>query len=125
MEEVHILEVMFVVLNREDLLDEILQAFLDLGISGATVLESSGMGRLMNGDVPIFAGLRRLLDGGNRTYNKTIFTVIRDKDLAILASDRIRAIMGHFLEPDTGVLFSIPVTRFFGHQWSKEAPHDN
>lgn len=119
------MEVMFVVLNREDLLDEILQAFLDLGISGATVIESSGMGRLMNGDVPIFAGLRRLLDGASRTYNKTIFTVIRDKDLALLASERIRAIMGHFLESDTGILFSIPVTRFYGHQWSKEVPSDN
>lgn len=46
------MEAMFIVLNREEYLGEVLKAFVDLGISGATVVESSGMGRLLNSPVP-------------------------------------------------------------------------
>lgn len=122
------MEVMFIVLNHEEHLKDILKTLLDLGVSGATIVESCGMGRLLNSDVPIFAGLSRILEGrdhaGPRTYNKTIFTVIRDPQVADIAAQRIRSILGSFETPDTGILFSVPVTRFFGNRWSKEDATD-
>lgn len=114
--EVLTVEAMFIVLNREEYLEKILQVFVDLQISGATVIESSGMGRLLAGNEPLFASFRHLLGGEERTYNKTIFSVIREPQMADLAAQRIRAILNDFREPDTGVIFSVPVTRFYSNQ---------
>ena len=50
------MQLLIAVINQEELLDEILAGFLELGITGATVLRSEGMGRLLAHDIPIFAG---------------------------------------------------------------------
>ena len=49
------------VLNQEERLEEILEAFLELGINGATILDSIGMGRILAHDIPIFAGFQIFL----------------------------------------------------------------
>ena len=38
---------MVFVLNREEYLDEILSGFVELGIGGATIIDSMGMGRIL------------------------------------------------------------------------------
>ena len=35
------------VLNREELLEQVLEAYVEAGISGATILDSEGMGRFL------------------------------------------------------------------------------
>lgn len=43
--------ILFLVLNQTEYLDEILDAFVDVGIRGATIIDSQGMGSaLANGD---------------------------------------------------------------------------
>ena len=49
---------MVVVLNKEEYLDEVLSGFVEIGIGGATILDSTGMGRILTQDIPIFAGLQ-------------------------------------------------------------------
>ena len=39
---------MIFVLNREELLEEVLSGFLEIGIGGATILDSTGMGRVLS-----------------------------------------------------------------------------
>jgi nitrogen regulatory protein P-II 1 len=62
------------VVNDADKVDEILSGFLEIGITGATIISSEGMGRLLSHDIPIFAGLQTLLQG-SRPQNRTIFSV--------------------------------------------------
>ncbi|MEZ4568672.1 MAG: hypothetical protein R2860_17465 [Desulfobacterales bacterium] len=59
-------------------MDELITGWLDLGISGATVIETTGALQLISQHIPIFAGLRSLTSGGGR-HNKTIFTAIKIK----------------------------------------------
>jgi len=63
------------ILNAPEKLDSILAGFVALGVKGATVISSQGMGRLLSHDIPIFAGLQTLIDR-SRPENRTILTVV-------------------------------------------------
>ncbi len=97
--------IFFLILNKYEHLDEILEVFLELGIRGATVIDSVGMGQLLQMDVPIFAGLRDLLPG-SRPYNKTIFTIMEDESIPQVVAG-IEQIIGDLNESGTGIAFSI------------------
>jgi nitrogen regulatory protein P-II 1 len=98
----------FFLVIKEDFLDEVLEAFLELDVRGATVLDSVGMGRILAYEIPIFAGLRSIIPG-NRPYNKTIFTIIEEEKMESLVH-AIEQICGDFSTPGTGVMFTIPIT---------------
>jgi hypothetical protein len=97
----------FFLIIKEDFLDEVLEAFLELDIRGATVLDSVGMGRILAYEVPIFAGLRSIIPG-SRPYNKTIFTIIDEDKLESLVA-AVEQICGDFSTPGMGVMFTVPV----------------
>ncbi|MFP4473976.1 MAG: hypothetical protein ACLFOY_00355 [Desulfatibacillaceae bacterium] len=67
------------VINNEHLLEDILTGWLDIGITGATVVESTDLLRLISDTIPIFAGFRSLTSGG--PHNKTVFTAIESKEV--------------------------------------------
>jgi len=50
------------ILNSPDDVDAILAGFVELGVRGATIINSEGMGRVLSHDIPIFAGLQTLLN---------------------------------------------------------------
>ena len=66
------------VLNQEELLEDVLTAYVEAGIPGATILDSEGMGRFLTYEVPLFADFKDFMKG-NKPYNKTIFSVIRQE----------------------------------------------
>lgn len=106
------MQLAFVVLNRDEVLEDLLTGFLELGISGATVLDTVGMGRILQQDVPIFAGLNRLM-GRTRPTNKTIFTVVQDETMPELIK-LVESVCGSFDEPGSGIIFSVPVSMVKG-----------
>ncbi len=101
------MKLLFIILNKEEYLDEVLEAFLELGLKGATIIDSVGMGRILAYEIPIFAGLRSLLPG-NRPFNKTILTLVEEEKIDdIIAA--VEQIIGSFEKPGTGIAFSVPV----------------
>lgn len=68
-----------IILNKEEHLDEILQSFLEVGITDATVVDSQSMGNVLAFEVPIFAGLKYQL-GGSRPFSKMIFAISEDTE---------------------------------------------
>lgn len=57
-------------------LDELVTALLDLGIPGATVIDSKGLGALLRQEMPIFAGLASLLP--DRTGSRVVLSITRE-----------------------------------------------
>jgi nitrogen regulatory protein PII len=106
------MQLLVAVINHEERVDEILAGFLELGITGATVLESRGMGRVLTREVPIFAGLRGL-DARARPSNRTVFCVADDAkvDAAIAL---VQEICGSLDTPGAGIVFTVPVGRVVG-----------
>ncbi|RMD96684.1 MAG: hypothetical protein D6814_10945 [Calditrichaeota bacterium] len=101
------MKVLFIILNKEEYLDEVLEAFLELGLRGATIIDSVGMGRILAYEIPIFAGLRSILPG-NRPFNKTILTLVEDEKIPEIVA-AVEQIVGSLEKPGTGIAFSVPV----------------
>ncbi len=101
------MKLLFIILNKEEYLDEVLEAFLELGLKGATIIDSVGMGRILAYEIPIFAGLRSLLPG-NRPFNKTILTLVEEEKIDDIVA-AVEQIIGSFEKPGTGIAFSVPV----------------
>ncbi|MBT8335590.1 MAG: hypothetical protein KJO11_03235 [Gemmatimonadetes bacterium] len=106
------MQMLIAVVNDPDKIDEILSGFLELGITGATVLSSEGMGRVLSHDIPIFAGLQTLLTG-SRPQNRTLFSVVTDEKLEP-AFALLQDVCGDLDDPATGIAFSLPVTKVVG-----------
>ena len=102
------MKAVFFVLNREDLLEEVLAAYAEVGISGGTILDSEGMGRFLTYEVPLFADFKEFMKG-NKPYNKTIFSVVRDESLIPKLHALLTEICGDLRAPGTGILFTVPV----------------
>lgn len=96
------------VLNNEDLLEEVLEAYVEAGVSGATLLDSEGMGRFLAYEVPLFASFKEFMKG-NKPYNKTILSVIKDEKVISRLKTLIDKIVGGLDSPGTGIMFTVPV----------------
>jgi len=106
------MQLLVLILNKEEKLEEILTYFLEEGVAGATVLESEGMGRILSQEVPIFAGFRDLF-APSQPLNRTILSVVPD-ELAERLGAGIGEILGGWRTPGTGLLFTLPVARVWG-----------
>jgi nitrogen regulatory protein P-II 1 len=100
------------VLNKVELLEELLEGFIEIGISGATIIDSIGMGHILSSDVPIFAGLRFMF-AGSRPYNKTIFSIIKEEKVTPL-KELTEKILGPLEESGSGILFFSEIIEVIG-----------
>ena len=106
------MKLLILVLNKVEKLEEVLEGFIEIGITGATVIDSIGMGHILSEEVPIFAGLRFMF-AGNKPHNKTILSAIRDEKEKP-AIELLRKILGDINQPGTGIVFTIPIERVEG-----------
>jgi len=108
------------ILHDMDKVDDVLHVWLESGISGLTLLDSSGLshrvGRArLRDDLPVFPSLRKMLES-TEMHNRLLFTVVADEfDLDALIR-RTEQVTGSLDRPGTGILFVTPVTRVVGLQ---------
>ena len=102
------MKLLIFVLNKEELLEDVLAAYVEAGIAGATILDSEGMGRFLTYEVPLFSDFKDFMKG-NKPYNKTIFSVIRNEKLIAELEKLLDKVCGGLDEPGTGILFTLPV----------------
>ncbi|MCG8480479.1 MAG: hypothetical protein MI724_15405 [Spirochaetales bacterium] len=96
------------VLNREELLERVLEAYVEAGVIGATILDSEGMGRFLTYEVPLFADFKEFMKG-NKPYNKTILSVVEDEECIPRLRSILDEVCGGLSSPGTGILFTVPV----------------
>ncbi len=105
------MELLVLVLNKVELLDDVLSFYVEAGVSGATVIDSVGMGRII-ATIPIFAGFRDLMVG-NRPSNKTILAAV-DSSMVPELIEGIEKILGSISEPGTGLILTLPINTLKG-----------
>ncbi len=100
-----------------DLLEDVLKAWTRIGVRGATVIESSGMGRLVAGgirdDFPLMPHLSNFLNVRNET-SRTIFSVVAEEATVEAMAAEAERIVGSFNQPNTGIMFVVPVLKAYG-----------
>ena len=69
------MKLLMVVLNSSDKIEEVLEGLIEVGVTGATVVDCVGMGSIIEG-VPLFAGLRNVFRAA-KPRNNMLFSVIR------------------------------------------------
>ena len=104
---------LFIVLNEVDYLDTILDKFMEVGVKGATILDSQGMGGAMaDRNLPLFGSLKTLFDGA-RPFNKTIFSVIPNEELLNSTVAAVKEVAGSIEKPSAGFMFTMPVANVY------------
>ncbi len=113
-------ELIVMVLDDADKVDEILNVWLAAGVSGVTLLDSSGLGHqfaqqrsLPSDDMPLIPSLERLLRA-REEKSRTLFSVVPDGFNVEALIAATETITGPLENPDTGILFTLPVTRARG-----------
>ncbi len=103
------LKVLFLVLNKTHVLEQLLLALSEAGIRGATVLNSSGMAHTVANreESPIIGSLRAFFNS-SQEENNTVFMVLRESEIEKVKRI-IYKVVGDLNKPDTGVLFCLPV----------------
>ncbi len=91
--------------------EALLLAFLELDVTGSTVIEGRGMGQIV-GDVPIFAGLRGHFPG-SALESQIVLTLLSD-DRVEPCMEAIENTIGPLDEPGVGVAFTVPVGSSLG-----------
>ena len=103
------MKALFLVLNKTEKLNDILEKFMEVGVTGATILDSQGMGSaLIEGEIPLFSGVLRSVMDNNRPYNKTIFTLVNEEDMSA-AKSAVKDVLGDMNQPGVGLMFSVDV----------------
>ncbi len=98
--------------------NEVIDAWLDAGVTGMTLLDSSGWKRAtqtheMRDDVPLMPSVRALLRG-EEERSRMLFSVVDDEfdlDALIRATE---GVLGRLDADENGILFVVPVTRTAG-----------
>lgn len=106
---------LIMVLDDSAHLNEVLQAWMDAGVQGVTILESTGINRVLPRPTaqPMFAGFSHIF-GSGRVGHNTIFAVIDDLATAEAAVAATEEVLGDMSDPHTGIIFAVPVARTWG-----------
>ena len=99
--------------NDPDKLEEVLEGYLEVGITGATVVDSTGMGHILASEVPIFAGFQTLFSAAS-AHNKTILSVIKEPGKVKDALDMIEEVCGPLGDPGVGIAFTLQLDNVRG-----------
>jgi nitrogen regulatory protein P-II 1 len=94
----------------------VLDAWEAAGVSGVTILESSGLGRLRQrgrDDLPLMPGLRDLFSS-SEIHHRTLFSVVETQEKVDEMVKLVSNIIGDLDEPHTGFLFVVPVLQALG-----------
>ena len=102
------MELLFFVMNQIDKLDQLLKDLSNEKKFSATIIDSAGMARLLADHDYLFGSLRALLNN-SQVNSKTIFMVLNHED-GEHAVQIIEKNVGNLDEPNTGVVFTVPVS---------------
>lgn len=102
------MKTLVLILNKVDLLDKLLNSLSDNGITGGTILNSTGMAKSLAKDETsgIFGSLRLFLDP-NRKESKTLLFVQNEE--TILKTIKIIKSIVDLSKPDSGIIFTMPI----------------
>jgi nitrogen regulatory protein P-II 1 len=106
------------VLHDSEKLKQVLEAWTEAGISGATVLFSTGMGRLqqnqsLRDDLPLMPSLEDFLPKVN-SLSRTIFSIVDDDAVIAKVITATERVVGDLYQPNRGVLIVLPVSQVYG-----------
>lgn len=99
------------VVERSEQLPTIMEQFAKIGITGSTVIDSTGMGRVLMKTRATLTVMQQInkVTTDLESSNKTVLTVIKEKDRLDQAIKIVRSLCGDLSSPGRGILFTLPL----------------
>ncbi len=113
---------LIMVLDDSNQLASVLSAWREVGVPGITILESTGINRILPRHTaqPMFAGFSQIFAGGSVGHH-TIFAIIDSISIAEDAARASEEVLGDLSKPHTGIMCVVPVEK----AWGLPEPYDD
>ena len=111
-------QMVVLVLDELEKSADVLDAWEEVGVTGVTILESTGLGRLrfgagMRDDIPIMLTLSSLMQTREEQH-RTMFTLVQGDETVDRLIEATQSVTGNLDGPNRGILFVLPVMRTVG-----------
>ena len=108
------MQLLTVILKDASKVNSILRELASEGVSGGTVIDGHGMGEAIAdmSDLPMFNMLKGLFADEEETVCKVILFVMKDEQI-VEARKTVKRIV-NLKEPNSGIMFEIPLTYVSG-----------
>lgn len=103
---------LFIVINRTELFENLIDKFHENGIYSATIFDSIGMASTYQTE-SMLTSFRGMLNKF-RPFNKTILMLLPTEEEVEKAKNCVREVMGDLERENIGIMFTLPVTSFEG-----------
>ncbi len=107
-------QLLVVILEETTQLPELLEAWQEIGLPGATVLDGAGGYRAQHWLERVGLGAIGDLFSSEDLKSKMVLSVIKDEEMLERAIVEAERVVGDFKRPGAGLLFTIPVSRSMG-----------
>lgn len=106
------------VLHNPACLKSVLNIWAETGVSGVTILPSTGLRRLtetlaLRDDLPLIPSLEDLLEHEER-HNRTLITVVPNDEMVDKVLKATQDLIGNLNLPNTGIMAVLPLARAYG-----------
>ncbi|MBW6473715.1 MAG: hypothetical protein K0B14_11355 [Anaerolineaceae bacterium] len=108
------------VLHDVSKMKDLLHAWEEAGVKGATVLFSTGLGRIrqkfgLMEDFPLFPTMSEILDRvEDMDLSRTLFSVVESDEIVKNVLHHTQKVVGNLNKPNTGILIVLPVAQVYG-----------
>ena len=110
-------QMVLLVLNNVELCMPVLDAWEGIGVTGVTILESTGLGRMRQinrqDDLPLMPSIWNMLRH-REEHHRTLFTVVDNDNMVESLITATLEVVGSLDDAHSGVLFVLPVSRAIG-----------
>ncbi|MDO5291171.1 MAG: hypothetical protein Q4F05_00345 [bacterium] len=109
------MQLLIVILKRESRMKKMVQELAKSGVRGGTILEGTGMAEslVQMQDLPVFGTLKRMLSVEEFESSHVMLFALKDEQLK-KTTTLIKEIVGDFNEPNTGIMFAVPISYIEG-----------
>lgn len=98
------MQILFLVLSQYEKLEKLLVELNNIGVKGATVINSTGMAQVLSHETDAFLGSLRAFLTPEREDNRTVIMVL-EEDKVESVKKVIHRVIGSLNKPGTGILF--------------------
>jgi nitrogen regulatory protein PII len=108
------------VLHDISKINDLLHAWEEAGVKGATVLISTGLGRIRQNfglmeDFPLFPSMSEIMERMDEMdLSRTLFSVVESDKIVKNLLEKTQRVVGDLGDPNTGILIVLPVAQVFG-----------
>ena len=110
-------QMVMLVLDDVNQCTPIVDAWEEAGVSGITIFESTGLGRIranaQRDDLSIMPSIFSVMRS-REEHHRTMFTVVNSDEMVDKLIEITQSFVGDITQPNKGVIFVLPVSRVVG-----------